>query len=288
MVGQKKFRVSKVVIYALLTLLAFICLYPVLYVLSMSFSSEEHLILRDVYFFPKGFTFDSYALLFETNEIWRAYLNTILYTVLGTFVGMAATLTLAFAVSQKRFHGRKIVIWSVMFTMLFSGGMVPTYILVQGLGLMDTPWAIVLPGAVNAWNMIVARTYFMTISPAVFESAAIDGASEFRKFWTIAIPLSKPIVAVLFMYLVVGFWNTYFTSMIYLNDVSLQPIQNYLQKLLESGDSTGNTSGSSSSAIAVEKLKYAAIVITMFPIMLIYPFVQKFFVYGIMVGSVKE
>lgn len=288
MVGQKKFRVSKVVIYALLTLLAFICLYPVLYVLSMSFSSEEHLILRDVYFFPKGFTFDSYALLFETNEIWRAYLNTILYTVLGTFVGMAATLTLAFAVSQKRFHGRKIVIWSVMFTMLFSGGMVPTYILVQGLGLMDTPWAIVLPGAVNAWNMIVARTYFMTISPAVFESASIDGASEFRKFWTIAIPLSKPIVAVLFMYLVVGFWNTYFTSMIYLNDVSLQPIQNYLQKLLESGDSTGNTSGSSSSAIAVEKLKYAAIVITMFPIMLIYPFVQKFFVYGIMVGSVKE
>ena len=288
MVGQKKFRVSKAVIYIILTLLAFICLYPVLYVLSMSFSSEEHLILRDVYFFPKGFTFDSYALLFETNEIWRAYLNTILYTVLGTFVGMAATLTLAFAVSQKRFHGRKIVIWSVMFTMLFSGGMVPTYILVQGLGLMDTPWAIVLPGAVNAWNMIVARTYFMTISPAVFESASIDGASEFRKFWTIALPLSKPIVAVLFMYLVVGFWNTYFTSMIYLNDVTLQPIQNYLQKLLESGDSTGNTSGSSSSAIAVEKLKYAAIVITMFPIMLIYPFVQKFFVYGIMVGSVKE
>lgn len=288
MVGQKKFRVSKAVIYIILTLLAFICLYPVLYVLSMSFSSEEHLILRDVYFFPKGFTFDSYALLFETNDIWRAYLNTILYTVLGTFVGMAATLTLAFAVSQKRFHGRKIVIWSVMFTMLFSGGMVPTYILVQGLGLMDTPWAIVLPGAVNAWNMIVARTYFMTISPAVFESASIDGASEFRKFWTIALPLSKPIVAVLFMYLVVGFWNTYFTSMIYLNDVTLQPIQNYLQKLLESGDSTGNTSGSSSSAIAVEKLKYAAIVITMFPIMLIYPFVQKFFVYGIMVGSVKE
>ncbi len=228
MVGQKKFRISKAIIYLLLTLLAFICLYPVLYVLSMSFSNEEHLILRDVYFFPKGFTFDSYALLFETNEIWRAYLNTIIYTVLGTLVGMTATLTLAFAVSQKKFHGRKIVIWGVMFTMLFSGGMVPTYILVQGLGLMDTPWAIVLPGAVNAWNMIVARTYFMTISPAIFESASIDGASEFRKFWTIALPLSKPIVAVLFMYLVVGFWNTYFTSMIYLNDVTLQPIQNYL------------------------------------------------------------
>lgn len=121
-----------------------------------------------------------------------------------------------------------------MVTMLFSGGMVPTYILVQGLGLMNTPWAIVLPGAVNAWNMIVARTYFMTISPSIFESASIDGASEFRKFRTIAMPLSKPIVAVLFMYLIVGFWNTYFTSMIYLNDVTLQPIQNYLQKLLDS------------------------------------------------------
>lgn len=246
------------------------------------------MILRDVYFFPKGFTFDSYALLFNTSEIWRAYLNTIRYTVLGTFVGMAATLTLAYAVSQKRFRGRKIVVWSVMVTMLFSGGMVPTYILVQGLGLMNTPWAIVLPGAVNAWNMIVARTYFMTISPSIFESASIDGASEFRKFRTIALPLSKPIVAVLFMYLIVGFWNTYFTSMIYLNDVTLQPIQNYLQKLLDSGDSSGNASGASSSAIAVEKLKYAAIVITMFPIMMIYPFVQKFFVYGIMVGSVKE
>ena len=288
MVVQKKFRLSAAIIFVVLMLFAFICLYPVLYVLSMSFSGEEHLILRDVYFFPKGFTFDSYALLFDTSEIWRAYLNTIRYTVLGTFVGMAATLTLAYAVSQKRFRGRKIVVWSVMVTMLFSGGMVPTYILVQGLGLMNTPWAIVLPGAVNAWNMIVARTYFMTISPSIFESASIDGASEFRKFRTIAMPLSKPIVAVLFMYLIVGFWNTYFTSMIYLNDVTLQPIQNYLQKLLDSGDSSGNASGASSSAIAVEKLKYAAIVITMFPIMMIYPFVQKFFVYGIMVGSVKE
>lgn len=288
MVVQKKFRLSAAIICVVLMLFAFICLYPVLYVLSMSFSGEEHLILRDVYFFPKEFTFDSYALLFDTSEIWKAYLNTIRYTVLGTFVGMAATLTLAYAVSQKRFRGRKIVVWSVMVTMLFSGGMVPTYILVQGLGLMNTPWAIVLPGAVNAWNMIVARTYFMTISPSIFESASIDGASEFRKFRTIAMPLSKPIVAVLFMYLIVGFWNTYFTSMIYLNDVTLQPIQNYLQKLLDSGDSSGNASGASSSAIAVEKLKYAAIVITMFPIMMIYPFVQKFFVYGIMVGSVKE
>ena len=288
MVVQKRFRLSAAIICVVLTLFAFICLYPVLYVLSMSFSGEEHLILRDVYFFPKRFTFDSYALLFNISEIWRAYLNTIRYTVLGTFVGMAATLTLAYAVSQKRFRGRKIVVWSVMVTMLFSGGMVPTYILVQGLGLMNTPWAIVLPGAVNAWNMIVARTYFMTISPSIFESASIDGASEFRKFRTIALPLSKPIVAVLFMYLIVGFWNTYFTSMIYLNDVTLQPIQNYLQKLLDSGDSSGNASGASSSAIAVEKLKYAAIVITMFPIMMIYPFVQKFFVYGIMVGSVKE
>lgn len=288
MVGQKKFSVSKIVIYIILLLFAFMCIYPVLYILSMSFSGEDHLILRDVYFWPKGFTFNSYNELFKTKEIWRAYLNTVYYTVLGTAIGITTTLTLSYAVSQKKFGGRRIVIWLVMFTMLFSGGMVPTYILVQGLGLMDTPWAIVLPGAVNAWNMIVARTYFMTIPSAVFESAEIDGASEFRKLWSIGLPSAKPIIAVLFMYLIVGFWNTYFTSMIYLSDVRLHPIQNYLQKFLESGDKAGNTSGSASSAIMIEKLKYAAIVITMFPIMAVYPFVQKFFVYGIMIGSVKE
>lgn len=290
MVGARKFNLPRVIIYFVLLISTFICLYPALYVLAMSFSGETHLIIRDVYFLPKDFTLSSYELLFQTNEIWRAYGNTIVYTVLGTAIGMFATLTLAYSVSQRKFKGREIVIWCVLITMLFSGGMVPTYILVQGLGLMNTPWAIVLPGAVNAWNMIVARTYFTTISPSVFESASIDGASEFRKFFTIAIPLAKPIVAVLFMYLVVGFWNTYFTSMIYLNDVTLQPIQNYLQKFLETGNSsTGNSSsaGTSGSAITVEKLKYTVIVVAMFPIMLIYPFIQNYFVHGIMIGSVK-
>ncbi len=285
---RKKITLPKVLIYFFLFFMTLLALYPVLYVLSMSFSSEEHLILRDVYFFPKGLTLDSYATLFETNDIWVAYGNTIVYTSLGTFIGLSTTVMLSYAVSQKKFRGRKIVIWTVLITMFFSGGMVPTYILVQGLGLLDTAWAIVLPGVVNAWNMIVARTYFSSLTPAVFESADIDGAGEFRKLFLIAIPLAKPIVAVLFMYLIVGFWNTYFTSMIYLSDTTKQPIQNYLNKLLSEGDLSGNTSNNSSSAITLEKMKYAAIVVAMLPIMMVYPFIQKYFVYGIMVGSVKE
>lgn len=285
---KKKFTLSTVVIYAVLIVLMLITVYPVLFILSMSFSGDEHLILQDVYFFPKDFSISSYEILFRTGDIWIAYWNTVKYTVVGTAIGLSSTVMLSYAVSQKKFHARKYVIWFVMLTMFFSSGIIPLYILIQGLGMMDTIWAIVLPGAVNAWNMIITRTYFQSLSPAVFESAELDGASEFRKLWSIGIPLGKPIIAVLFLYMVVGFWNTYFTSMLYLDTVSKLPIQNYLQKLLTDGNFSGVAVSGSSSSIVLEKLKYSAIVITMFPIMVIYPFLQKYFVNGIMVGSIKD
>lgn len=261
-----------------------ITLYPIVYILSMSLSGSAHLLKQDIWLFPKDFSFESYKLLFKESAIWVAYYNTIKYTVLGTVVGLSGTVALAYAVSQKTFRYRRIVIWYMMFTMFFSGGMVPLYVLINQLNMINTPWAIVLPGAINAWNMVIARTYLTTLPASLVESARLDGASEFTVLWRIIVPIAKPIIAVLALYLIVGYWNTYFTAVLYLEDIKLQPLQNYLHTLLYTSDFSG-TSGAS---LQVEMLKYSSIVIAMFPIMCIYPFFQKYFVKGIMVGSIKE
>lgn len=278
--------VGKVLILLFLLLCTALALYPILYILSLSLSGAKHLLLQDVYVFPKEWTLASYRLLFSTKDIWVAYKNTVLYTLGGTVIGVGTTIPLSFAVSQRDFAGRRIVIWLVMITMFFSGGTVANYILISNLHLMDTVWAIILPGAVNAWNMIVARTYFLSIPSSLFESAQIDGAGAFKRLWYFAIPLAKPIIAVLTMYMIVGFWNTYFTSMLYLQNTALQPIQNYLDRLLNNAD-FGATDITGTATLQIEQLKYSAIVVTLFPIMMIYPFFQKYFVNGIMVGSIK-
>lgn len=287
---RKTFPYGQIILDFLLFLLAVLMLFPVINVFSKSFSSEEHLLLNDIVFFPKGFTFASYKLLLQSNDIWVAYKNTIVYTLVGTLISMVCTLTLSYAVSQKNFGARRVVIWYVMITMFFSGGTIPVYILMINLRLIDTMWAIVLPGAVSAFNMIITRTYFATISSSVFEAASIDGASEFRKFLIIAVPLAKPIIAVLCLYQVVAFWNTYFSAVLYLDSISKQPLQNYLEKILSSSDAGGGSGvGTGIGSITkIEQLKYSSIVVTMVPIMCLYPFLQKYFVQGIMVGSIKE
>lgn len=281
---EKKFTIGKLIIYVLVLLCMLITLYPIVYILSMSLSGSAHILKQDIWLLPKDFSFESYKLLFKESAIWVAYYNTIKYTVLGTVVGLSGTVALAYAVSQKTFRYRRIVIWYMMFTMFFSGGMVPLYVLINQLNMINTPWAIVLPGAINAWNMVIARTYLTTLPASLVESARLDGASEFTVLWRIIVPIAKPIIAVLALYLIVGYWNTYFTAVLYLEDIKLQPLQNYLHTLLYTSDFSG-TSGAS---LQVEMLKYSSIVIAMFPIMCIYPFFQKYFVKGIMVGSIKE
>ncbi len=287
---KKKFTIGKFFVYLTVFILVAFTLYPVVYILSMSFSSLEHLILQDVWLLPKDFTLEAYALLFKTSDLWVAYKNTIIYTFLGTAIGLTFTVALSYAVSQKNFYCRRIVIWFFMITMFFSGGVVPSYILINQLHLINSPLAIALPGAVTAWNMIITRTYFATISPSLFESASLDGAGEVRKLIFIALPVAKPIIAVLALYMIVGYWNTYFSALLYLEERELMPIQNYLQTILYDSNASG-TPGQGSTiggAMQIEQLKYSSIVVAIFPIMMVYPFLQKYFAAGIMVGSIKE
>ncbi len=288
MVGRKKkkFDFGKAVIVAVLTLLTFATAWPILYIVSISLSGSEHVLLQDIYFFPKDITIESYKLLGNYGDLWSAYSNTILYTFAGTAIGVVGTIMLSFAVAQKNFYHRGIVIWLVTITMFFSGGMIANYIVISKLGLLNTIWSVILPGSVNAWNMMIAKTYFSGLSESVMESAELDGCGPIRKLIFFAVPLAKPIIAVLTLYMVVGFWNTYFTSMLYLED-SKQLIQNYLQRLFNSSDFGGTGTGVDAT-IEAAQIKYTAIVVTMFPIMAIYPFLQKYFVHGIMVGAVKE
>lgn len=276
------------VLIFLIAILTIITLYPIMNVLSNSFSSLEHIIKQDIKFFPKDLSIESYKLLFSTNDIWVAYKNTIIYTLLGTSISLLVTVPVAYACSQKRFHFRRVVLWLIMFTMFFGGGMIPMYILIDALNMFNTPWAIVLPHAVVPSYVILARTYFYTIPASLFESADLDGANELKKLWFIGIPTAKPIIAVLALYLIVNYWNTYYTCMLYLDDIKLHPLQSYLQKILSSSVQSDFGGGGNSSALQIEQLKYSAIVVAMFPIMSIYPFLQKYFVKGIMVGSIKE
>ena len=289
---EKKVTISKVIIYIILTIIMFFTLYPIIYVVSMSFSSAQHILMQDVWLLPKELSIDSYKVLFKNTDIWVAYWNTIVYTVLGTAIGLVATVMISYAISQKKFRYRRVVTWFVMITMFFSGGIIPTYILMNQLHLINTIWAIVLPSAVTAWNVIIGRTYFASLPGALIESARIDGAGEIRILWDIIVPISKPIIAVLALYMIVGYWNTYFNALLYLDDSSMHPLQNYLQKILCSFDFAGAAAGGGSVGIQtsqiVEQLKYSSIVVAMFPIMCIYPFLQKYFVKGIMIGSIKE
>ncbi len=286
--SKKPISVFSCFLIICISILTIITLYPIMNVLSNSFSSLEHIIKQDIRFFPKDFSLDSYRLLFDAKDIFIAYKNTIIYTVLGTSISLILTIPVAYACSQKSFHFRRIVLWIIMFTMFFGGGMIPMYILVDALCLFNTPWAIVLPHAIVPSYVILARTYFYTIPSSLFESAELDGANELKKLWYIGIPTAKPIIAVLALYLIVNYWNTYYTCMLYLDDVKLHPLQSYLQRIMDSSVQSNLGGVGGSSALQMEQLKYSAIVVAMFPIMGVYPFLQKYFVKGIMVGSIKE
>lgn len=285
-VGERVWNWS---IISVMFLVGLVTLYPLIYVFSMSISAQEYVLRQEVWFLPKGFSLASYKLVFENQQIWTAYRNTLWYTTVGTVVNVLLTLLGAYALSRRQFFARRQLSFLITFTMFFTGGMIPLFILINNIGLYDTRWAMILPTAVGAWYLIIAQSFFASLPESLEESAKLDGANDFVVFLRIALPVSKPIIAVLILYYAVGHWNSYFNAMLYLPSVDLQPLQMYLMKILTqaSTELAGNMSAGIERDNIVEQLKYATIIVAVLPVLCVYPFLQKYFVKGVMVGAVK-
>ncbi|MDP4098330.1 carbohydrate ABC transporter permease [Paenibacillus sp. P96] len=291
-------RLFVILNYIYLSIAMIIVLYPVLYILSASVSDPRYVNSGEMWLFPKGWNVDGYKRVFENAKIWNGYTNTILYTVLGTLLNLAVTLPAAYALSRKDFVGRNFFMGMMLVTMFFSGGLVPSYLLVKSLGLMNSMGALILPVAASVWNIIVARTFFQTTIPHELQEAAqMDGCTNFKLFVRIILPLSGPIIAVMALFYGVSHWNSYFSALIYLTDESQYPLQLILRQILVLQEMTAETTGvavSGDMAIALNNkadvaslVKYAAIIVSTLPVIVIYPFLQRYFVQGVMIGSVK-
>ena len=284
-------RVYYAIVYFVLLLLALIVVYPLYFVVIASFSSADAVLAGKVYLFPVDIDFTGYIRCFERTDIWIGYGNTIWYTLAYTILSVVFTVTAAWALSRKTLPFRKF--WMIFFTitMFFGGGLIPFYKVVSDLGMLDNPLSIILPGTVSAWNLFMAKTFFQTgVSDSIIEAAELDGANRLRLFVSVILPLSMPIVAVLALYYAVGQWNSYFNAMIFLTDQNLYPLQLVLKEILTASEST--TGGSGETILEqfrlANQLKYVTVIISSLPVFCIYPFVQKFFAQGVMVGSLKD
>ena len=279
--------------YIILIAFLIIVLYPFVYIVSCSFSSGQALISGKVTLLPVDPTLEGYKAILEYKDIWTGYANSFLYTISGTLVGLTLTILAAYPLSRSSLVGRRPLMMLFLFTMLFNGGLVPNYMLVLSLGLLNTAWAIILPTALSAYNVIVARTFFInTIPNELHESAELDGCGEFRFLISIVLPLSKAIMAVLVLWIAIGFWNSYFNPMIYLNDKSKFPLQLILREILLMANvdftkAAANPELYYKNQQLSEILRYGTIIISALPLMVLYPFIQKYFVQGVMIGSVK-
>ncbi|ETT49832.1 carbohydrate ABC transporter permease [Paenibacillus sp. FSL R7-0204] len=293
--GDKLFLIST---YIYLCLALVVVLYPLIYILSASISSPQDVNSGAMWLFPKNVTLDGYKLVFENPKIWNGYLNTIIYTAVGTLLNLAVTLPAAYALSRSDFVGRQLFMGLILFTMFFSGGLVPTYLLVKNLGLINSMGALILPVAASVWNIVVARTFFQSTIPKELQEAAhIDGCTNLKLFIRIILPLSAPIVAVMALFYGVGHWNSYFPSLIYLNDEAKYPLQMVLRQILVLQEMSAETTGAAingevamamnNKAETASLVKYGVIVVSTLPIVAVYPFLQRYFVQGVMIGSVK-
>ncbi|GGP06856.1 carbohydrate ABC transporter permease [Oceanobacillus neutriphilus] len=289
-------KIIKILIYVFLGFATLIVLYPLVYIISASISDPADVNSGKMWLFPKGITFEGYRIIFENGAIWKGYLNTVFYTVLGTTINLAVTIPAAYALSRKDFAGRNLFMAMFVITMFFSGGLIPTYLVVKSLGLIDTIWAMVLPNAAAVWNIVIARVFFQSTIPKELEEAAIiDGASNFKMFFKIILPLSMPIIAVMGLFYGVGHWNGYFNALIYLSDKELFPLQLVLREILvlqEMASQNTDVTGSMAEAMHSKQqlaavIKYGVMIVSTLPIIIIYPFLQRFFVKGVMIGSLK-
>ncbi len=267
-------------------------LYIIVYILSASFSSPAALAAGKVVLWPVDFSVDGYKAVFNYSKVWIGYRNTIFYVIVGTAINVSMTLLCAYPMAQKDLYGGKAIMAYFTFTMIFNGGMIPTYILVKNLGIMNTVWSLLIPGAMTVYNMIIARTFIRTNIPGELRDAArIDGCDDFHFFFEVVLPLSKAIIAVLTLWYAVGHWNSYMDAFLYLRDNKLYPLQIFLKDVLVSGEFSAEDMMDPETAIALQNmkllLKYSLIVVSVVPLFFFYPFVQKYFVKGVTIGSVK-
>lgn len=268
-----------------------IVLIPLLFVVAASFSDPDLVIKGEVFLLPKGITTKAYSMVFENKDIWRGFVNTMFYVVAGTLISVTLTVLAAYPLSRKKLPGRNYIMMGILFTMYFSGGMVPTYLLVRDLGMYNTVWSVLLPAALSTYNLIVAKTFFENSIPEeLYESAQLDGCGNITMLFKIVLPLSKAIIAVLILYYAVNIWNSYFDALIYLKDVEKQPLQIVLRNILLIGQTEQlgtNDVGMAEKIKMAEAIKYSVIVVSSLPMLILYPFAQKYFVKGVMIGAVK-
>lgn len=289
--GDKIYNVINIVLVGIITL---IILYPLLFVVFASVSDPRQIFDNALLLWPKGFTLDGYKRVFDNPDIWMGFKNAVIYTVLGTAVNVIMTTLAAYPLSRRDFRGRNVITILFTFTMFFSGGLIPTYLVNQQLGIINTMWVMILPGAVSVYNMIIMRTYFQQNIPLELEeSAFIDGATDMQLLLKVVLPLSTPIIAVMMMFYGVGRWNGYFDAMIYLSDRELFPLQLILREILvqnQMGDAANQAMMSSNQSevnLIKQSIKYAVVVVSSIPVLIFYPIVSKYFEKGIMIGAIK-
>lgn len=278
-------KVFDTIIIIIVSVIAILFLFPLLNVLASSFSSADAIVAGKVGIFPQRFTLNGYKQILQNQSIWKGFWNSIKYTFIGTIIQVTCQMLCAYPLSRKDFKGRKFLNLFLVLTMFISGGMIPTYLLITQLHLYNTMWAIILPGCISVFNIIVIRTYMESSIPKELQEAAmIDGCGDVRIFTRIVLPLCRPIIAVMILYAVVGYWNSYFNALMYVQDINLMPLQNVLNSILVSNESS---LGSGADVNLSEQLKYVTIVVSSLPLLVIYPFFQKYFEKGVTIGGVK-
>ncbi len=286
-------RLYNAIVYSILTVILIVTLYPLIYVVSASFSDPLSIVKGEVWLLPKNVNLNAYKKVFQNADIMTGYRNSIIYTGLGTLINLVMTVMAAYPLSRKDFKGRNVLALFFTFTLFFNGGLIPTYLVYkQTLGLYNNLWTMIIPNAINVWNMIIMRTYFTTTIPfEIQEAAHIDGCSNVGTLTRIILPLSKPIIAVMVMYYGVDHWNSYFRALIYLNDRWRLPLQMVIRTILiqENMNEMAGSEGESlvQQLLLIEGMRYAVIVVSSIPMLLLYPFLQKYFVKGVMMGAVK-
>ncbi|MFF2886124.1 carbohydrate ABC transporter permease [Paenibacillus sp. NPDC057967] len=284
-------RVFDFIVYVIAAVIMIIVLYPLIFIVSASFSDPAKVLSGEVWLLPKGVTLEAYKSILHNDKIWTGYRNTIIYTVVGTVINIIMTILAAYPLSRPDLPGRNAIMILITLTMFLGGGLIPTYLLVKDLGMVNTMWALIVPGAIATYNLIVMRTYFQSSIPWELQEAAhMDGCSNWRLLFSIILPLSKPILAVMVLFYAVGHWNSFFPALIYLRDEALHPLQLVLREILLISNSSaveGGSVGLEKQILLAESIKFAVIIVSTLPVLIMYPFVQRHFVKGVMIGSIK-